>query len=269
MEQTKKEGFPMDFTGKTALITGGASGMGLLCSRCFVEAGGSVLMADVNEAVLAEKVAEMNAIRPGSAAGSVCDVRDYEQVCRARDAAVEHFGSIDLLVNFAGGAEKRMLKSPGSLDFTETPIEVYDWGIDVNLKGQFYFDHAVLKQMKKQMSGVVIHIGSITGEEGCRSNVAYSASKSGAMYGLTKSIAMFGAPYGIRCCCVSPGPVLTREAMANMKTLMGRAAEPQEIVDFILYLASDKAAFITGTNYLIDGGRNILRNKTNTPDAKK
>ena len=81
------------------------------------------------------------------------------------------------------------------------------------------------------------------------------------MNGLTKSLALVGAPYGVRCCCVSPGPGLTRDAMANMKTLLGRAAEPQEIVDLIMYLASDKAAFITGENILIDGGRFIMKNK--------
>ena len=251
----------MEFTGKTALLSGGASGMGFLCGRRFVEAGGNVLLTDINEAVLMEKVAEINAIRPGSAAGVVCDVRDYTQDCHARDEAVRIFGSIDLSVSFAGGAEKRMLRSSYELDFTETPIEVYDWGIDVNLKGQLYFDHAVLKQMKEQKSGVIIHIGSITGEEGCPDNVAYAASKSAAMYGMTKSIAQFGAKFGVRCCAVAPGPVLTREAMANMKTLLGRAAEPDEIVDLILYLASDKASFITGTCFLADGGRNVMFNK--------
>ena len=154
----------------------------------------------------------------------------------------------------------RMLNVYGT-EFPVTPIEVYDWGIDVNLKGQFYFDHAVLKQMREQRSGVIINIGSITGEEGCDSNIAYSASKSAAMNGLTKSVALYGGKYGIRCVCVSPGPVLTRPGMAAMKTLIGRAAEPNEIVDMILYLASDKAAFVTGTNILMDGGRNVLRNK--------
>ena len=75
------------------------------------------------------------------------------------------------------------------------------------------------------------------------------------MYGLTKSLALYGANNGIRVCCVSPGPVMTRQAMAKMKTALGRAAQPEEIVDLIEYLCSDKAAFITGTNYLIDGGR--------------
>ena len=78
------------------------------------------------------------------------------------------------------------------------------------------------------------------------------------MFGLTKSIAQFGAPHGIRCVCVSPGPVLTRAAMAEMKTLLGRAAEPQEIIDLCLYLASEKGQFINGENIMIDGGRNAM-----------
>ena len=247
-----------DFTGKVALLSGAASGMGLLLSRCFVEMGGCVVMTDINPDTLGEKVAELNSIREGSAVGVVCDVRDYGQVCHARDIAVETFGRIDLVSSLAGGAELRMLNVCG-LEFPDVPIDVYDWSIDVNLKGQLYFDHAVLSQMREQGSGVIIHIGSITGEEGCASNVGYATSKSAAMTGLTKSIAEYGAKYGIRCNCVAPGPVMTREAMANMATLMGRAAEPQEIVDLILYLASDHGAFITGINILADGGRNLLK----------
>lgn len=248
----------MNFHEKTAISTGAASGMGLLFAECFVKAGGNVVLSDINAEALNEAVTKVNSIRAGSAIGVVCDVRKYDQVCEVCNKAVETFGSIDVLVNFAGGAETRMLNAGGK-EFPDTPIEVYDWGIDVNLKGQLYFDHAVLKQMRDQKSGVIIHIGSITGEEGCFSNVAYSASKSGAMYGLTKSIALYGGNYGIRCCCVSPGPVLTRPGMATMKTLLGRAAEPQEIIDTVLFLASDKASFITGENILIDGGRNVMK----------
>ena len=119
-----------------------------------------------------------------------------------------------------------------------------------------------MAQMAKQMSGVIVHLGSITGQEGCSKNIAYSASKSALMNGVTKSVALAGAPYNVRCICVAPGPVLTRQAMSKMKTLMGRAAEPQEIVDFILFATSEKGAFMTGTSYLIDGGRDIMRNKT-------
>jgi NAD(P)-dependent dehydrogenase (short-subunit alcohol dehydrogenase family) len=84
----------------------------------------------------------------------------------------------------------------------------------------------------------------------------YGAAKSG-MIGLTKSLALYGAPHGVRSCCVSPGPVLTRPEMARMKTRLGRAAQTQEVTDLILYLCSDKASFITGSNYVIDGGRSI------------
>ena len=244
----------MEFKGKTAISTGAASGMGLLIAQKWVALGGNVVMCDVNEEVLNQNVVEINSKGVGKAIGVICDVRDYEQVCNARDKAVEVFGSIDVMCNFAGGAETRMLRASG--EFPDVPIEVYDWGIDVNLKGQFYFDHAVMKQMREQKSGLIINIGSITGAEGCATNVAYSTSKSGAMGGLTKSLAQYGAKYGIRCVCVSPGPVLTRAAMANMPTLMGRAAEPQEIIDLVLFIASDKGQFINGENILIDGGSN-------------
>jgi NAD(P)-dependent dehydrogenase (short-subunit alcohol dehydrogenase family) len=81
------------------------------------------------------------------------------------------------------------------------------------------------------------------------------------MNGLTKSMAQFGAPYNIRCNCIAPGPVLTRPDMANMKTLAGRAAEPIEIINAFLYLASDEGAFINGETLLMDGGRNVMFNK--------
>ena len=235
--------------------------MGLLFAQCWAAEGGNVLMCDVNEPVLAEKVAEINSKDGGRACGIVCDVRDYEQVCAARDRAIAEFGSIDLMANFAGGTARRMLKVDDSLEFPDVPIDVYDWGIDVNLKGPFYFAHAVMKQMREQKSGLIINIGSITGAEGDGAGTDYPTAKSGLMYGLTKSLAQYGAKYNVRCVCVSPGPVMTRPGMATMKTLVGRGAETQEVVDLMLYLASDKAAFITGEDILIDGGRNILRNK--------
>lgn len=251
----------MDFTGKTAISTGAASGLGLLFSQNFTKLGGNVVLCDVNEKVLNEKVEEINSKGKGKAIGVVCDVRDYEQVCRARDMAVKSFGSIDIMCNFAGGTAVRMLKVDKEKypEFPDVPIDVYDWGIDVNLKGPFYFAHAVLKQMREQKSGLVINIGSITGQEGSEYGMDYSTSKAGLMFGLTKSIAQYGSKYGIRCVCVSPGPVLTRAAMAEMKTLLGRAADPQEIIDLILFIASDKGQFINGENIMIDGGRNAAR----------
>ena len=250
----------MEFKNKVAISTGAASGMGLCFAENWAALGGHVVMCDVNEAVLFEKVAEINAKGCGKAVGVLCDVRDYVQVCAARDRAVQEFGRIDVLCNFAGGTAVRMQKVDRKAcpEFPDVPIEVFDWGIDVNLKGPFYFTHAVLKQMREQKSGLIINLGSITGQEGDKYGMEYPTSKAGLMFGLTKSVAQYGAQYGIRCNCVSPGPVLTRAAMAKMKTLLGRAADPQEIIDLILFLASEKGQFINGENIMIDGGRNAM-----------
>ena len=248
----------MEFKGKTAIVSGAASGMGLLFSQNFATLGGNVVMCDVNEKVLNEKVNEINSKEQGKAIGAVCDVRDYKQVCEARNKAVETFGTIDILTNFAGGTAVRMLNVDPTLEFADIPIDVYDWGIDVNLKGQFYFAHACMKQMREQKSGLIVNIGSITGKEGDGRGMDYPTAKSGVMYGLTKSLAQYGSNYNVRCVCVSPGPVLTRPGMAFMKTLLGRAAEPQEIIDLILFIASEKGQFINGENIMIDGGRNAM-----------
>ena len=248
----------MCFRNMVAISTGAASGMGLLFAENFADLGGNVVMCDVNKEALDEKVAKINEKNGGKAIGIVCDVRDYSQVCAARDA---EFGRIDILANFAGGTAVRMCRVDREKypEFPDVPIEVYDWGIDVNLKGPFYFAHAVLKQMRAQRSGLILNIGSITGAEGDGYGMDYPTSKAGLMYGLTKSIAQFGAKYGIRCVCISPGPVLTRAAMAKMKTMLGRAAEPQEIIDLCLFIASEKGQFINGENIMIDGGRNAMK----------
>ena len=251
----------MDFKNKVAISTGAASGMGLLFAENFAALGGDVVMCDVNEAALHERAAAINERAAGRALAVVCDVRDYAQVCAARDRAVEAFGRIDIVANFAGGTATRVqgvdrTKYP---EFPDVPIEVYDWGIDVNLKGPFYFAHAALKQMREQESGLIINIGSISGAEGDGYGIDYPTSKAALMYGMTKSLAQYGAKHGIRCVCVSPGPVLTRPAMANMQTMLGRAAEPQEIIDLCLFIASDKGQFINGENIMIDGGRNAMK----------
>lgn len=246
-----------DFSGKVAVISGAASGMGLVFSKKFVESGGKIVMSDINKESLDKAVSEVNAINKGAAIGAVCDVRKYEDVKNICDLAVKNFGRIDITVPFAGGAEKRMLGITEP-DFEKVPIEVFDWSIDVNLRSQLYFDHAAFGVMKEQKSGVLMHIGSVTGAEGGSNVPGYSASKSGVMNGLTISMAQLGAQYGIRSVCVSPGPVLTRPGMANMKTPLGRAATPEEIVNAILYYCSEDGSFYTGVNILIDGGRSVM-----------
>jgi 3-oxoacyl-[acyl-carrier protein] reductase len=253
----------MDFTGKVAISTGAASGMGLLFAENFAALGGNVVMCDVNEAVLAEKAAAINALGAGKALAVVCDVCEYEQVRGACEKAINEFGRIDVVANFAGGYGPR-LKGVSSADYPEfpdVPIEVFDWSLNLNLKGPFYFAHAALKHMRRTGGGLIVNIGSITGAEGSDYGMDYPTAKAGLMYGLTKSVAQYGAKYGIRCVCVSPGPVLTRAEMANMKTPLGRAAEPQEIIDLILFIASDKGQFINGENIMIDGGRNAMQRK--------
>ena len=177
----------LDFNNKTAIVTGAASGMGLLFSQNFTSLNGNVVMVDVNENVLNEKVDEINANGKGKAIGVVCDVRDYKQVVAVKDKAVEVFGTIDVMANFAGGTARRVLKHGWDDEFPDVPIEVFDWGLDVNLKGPFYFAHAVLSVMRRQNSGLIINIGSITGAEGDGVGVACGRS------------AGFGA--GRRCAC--------------------------------------------------------------------
>lgn len=249
----------MEFQNKTVLITGAASGMGLLAAKCFAREGASIVLADINKEALDAAAAEVRAITE-NVIGVRTDVTDYEQVVACRDKAVEAFGSIDVLIPCAGGAESRLLGLKGN--FFEFPIEALDFSIKMNLMGALYFDHAVMQQMAKQKSGVIIHIGSISGEEGTSSSLGYATAKSALMTGSLKSVALAGAKFGVRVCCIAPGPVMTRAAMAQMKTLMNYPAEPQEIVDMMLYLASDKARSITGETILMDGGRHIMFNRS-------
>ena len=242
----------MKFSGRVAIISGAASGIGYQAALRLAENGAGVVLTDVNEDAVTDAA---GAIREaaGEAVGMRVDVRCYDEVKAAVELAVERYGSVDILLNSAGGNSRRVFGR--SEPFHELDIEVIDWGLDVNLKGAVYFCHAVLGHMIRQRRGVIINMGSVDGVTGC-SSLDYAAAKS-AMIGLTKGAAVYGAPHGVRACCVSPGPVLTRPGMANMWTRMGRAAEPAEVTKLILYLCSDDAAFISGSNHTIDGARSV------------
>ena len=245
----------IDFTGKTAIITGASSGMGELTAREMARRGAAVVLA-ARSLERIEAIADEIRADGGKALAVKTDVRNFEDIQNAVDKAVAEFGSADITVSFAGGEPARMLKGPR--DFIEQPIELIDWGLQVNGRAPLYMARAVLPQMIKQHGCVIINIGSVTGMEPTRA-IVYSTAKS-ALVGLTRAIATSGAHYGIRCCCVAPGPVLTRAAMAKMETALGRAAEPEEIVELVMFLASDKGSFITGTTYLADCGR-MIRSK--------
>ena len=240
----------IDFTGKTAIITGAGSGMGELTSREMALRGAAIVLADIN-LERADAIAQEIRAAGGRAVAVQTDVRKFDDIQKAVDTAVAEFGSADITVSFAGGEPARMLNGPHN--FIEQSVDLIDWGLQVNGRAPLYMARAVLPQMIKQHGGVIINIGSVSGMEATAA-IVYSTAKS-ALVGLTRSIAKYGAKYGIRCCCVAPGPVLTRAAMSKMQTALGRAADPAEIVELVMYLASDKGAFITGTTYLADGGR--------------
>ena len=247
----------LHFEDKVAVLTGAASGMGLLASKELATAGAKVVMCDVNAEALAREAAALAADPAvaeagGAAVSRLCDVRRWEDAQAAAALALDRFGRIDLLFCFAGGNEARCRDS--RVPFFEQPREVLDWGIDVNLRGPVYLARACMPAMVRQGGGVICLLGSVTGFEGDGSGAMYGASKSG-LFNFAKSLAKAGAPHGVRAFCVSPGPVLTRPGMANLRTLAGRAADPAEIVDFALYLASDRGAFVDGTNHVLDGGR--------------
>ena len=245
---------PIDYTGKTAVITGAGSGMGLCASQELAKLGANVVMCDVNVEAVEMAAAEING---GNAAGRaypcVSDVRKFADAEKAAALALDKTGRIDLLVTFAGGYEPRMCGTCGT-PFYEQPIEVLDWGIDVNLKGPIYFSRACMPAMVKAKSGVICCIGSVTGFEGDGNGAMYGTAKSG-LFNFVKGLAQAGAPHGVRAFCVTPGPVMTRPGMANMKTLQGRQSQPIELVDFVLYLASENGASITGSNHVMDCGR--------------
>lgn len=227
----------MEFKDKVIIISGSSSGIGKKLYDDFKVEGARSIGFDINED-----------------ADYLVDVRDYKMIKDAIEDVIKKYQRIDVVINCAGGNSSRVLNE--NKPFNELSIEAINWGVDVNLRGPIYMARATINQMIKQESGVIVNIGSVSGVTGSSTAIDYSASKSG-LEGLTKSLALLGAPHKVRCVMISPGPVLTRPDMANMPTALNRAADTSEICDLIKYLCSDKASFITGSNYIIDGGRSL------------
>lgn len=245
----------IEFRGKVAVVTGAASGMGLLTSQELARLGATVIMCDLDEARLRQEVARLRSCEVekcgGKAVSCAGDVRRWDDAMRAADEAAK-LGGCDILVTCAGGNEARCCKS--NVPFYEQPQEVIDWGLDVNLKGAVYFARACMPQMVAKKKGVIVCLGSVTGFEGDGVGSMYGTAKSG-LFNFVKGLAIAGGPHNVRALCVTPGPVLTRAAMSGMPTVLGRAGEVRELVDVILFMCSENASFITGTNHVVDGGR--------------
>lgn len=244
---------------KTALVTGAASGIGAAIADVFARAGSHVYVADLDVKGGAEAAARINAAG-GRAEFIALDVTSEEQCQQARERVSARTQRLDVLVNNAGvGHVGTMLQTTGAdLD------RIYA----VNVRGVFNVTKAFLPDMVTRQRGVIINLASIGGVVGIRDRLAYCTSKF-AVVGLTKSLALDHAKDGIRVNCICPGRVETPFVAARLKEYadpqkayqemaatqaLGRMGAPEEIAHAALYLASDEAAFVTGTAFLIDGG---------------
>lgn len=247
-----------DLTGKTAIITGGGSGIGLAIVRTFLNAGARVIVLEWNADSAAEALRAAGADFTRCSVVS-CNVAVQQEVDKAVAAVDER---IHILVNNAG---------VGHIGTAENTVEEdFDRLVQVNIKGVYNCLHAVLPRMKAAGGGVVVNMASIAGSLGLPERFAYSTTK-GAVLAMTYSVAKDFILHGIRCNSISPARVHTpfidgylarnypgREAemFARLEKTqpIGRMGEPDEIALLALYLASDASGFITGTDYPIDGG---------------
>ena len=245
----------MRLEGKVALITGAAHGMGAEEARLFAREGAKVAIADIREDD-ARKVEAEIAEAGGESMVVMLDVSKEDQWETSVAAVVAQFGKLDILVNNAGISES------GERDLGST--ESWDRLMDINAKSVFLGMKHAIPEMERAGGGAIVNISSISGFVGQEAiHPGYNASK-GAVRLVTKAAAVQHAKIGIRVNSVHPGmmpPMLTsfqrgdpnREAM-NAAVPMGREGEPIEVANAVLFLASDEASYITGTELLVDGG---------------
>lgn len=252
---------PFDLTQKIAVVTGGGSGIGSAIASVLAAQGSTVCVLDVNENS-AHATAQSILQNKNKAKAFVCDVTNQQQVIETINKIVQEFSKIDILVNSAGIAHV------GSLE--TTPEADFDRLYQVNVKGTYNAMYAVIPHMKKNKNGVIVNMASVAATVGLANRFAYSMTK-GAVLSMTLTVAKDYVHDGIRCNSISPGRVHTpfvdgflkanypgREAEEYEKLAktqpIGRMGKPEEIAHLALYLCSDEASFITGTDYPIDGG---------------
>ena len=246
---------------KVSIITGGGSGIGKAIATIFAQQGSKVFILELNTSS-SDDVVNALVKKNLHAKGYSCNVANQHEVKATVDAIAKEFGRIDILVNCAGVAHIGKLENTSEADF--------DRLFNVNVKGVYNAMHAAITYMKNQKSGVILNIASVASLVGIADRFAYSMTK-GAVSTMTLSVAKDYVKEGIRCNSISPGRVHTpfvdgflkanypgkEEEMFDKlsKTQpIGRMAKPEEIAHLALYLCSDEASFITGSDYPIDGG---------------
>jgi 2-keto-3-deoxy-L-fuconate dehydrogenase len=250
---------PFDLTGKVAVVTGAGSGIGKAIAIQFARQGARVCLLDLNKAAISEVANEIN---KKSVKDFPCNVSIQSDVIGVFNQIAHEFGRIDILVNSAGIAHVGKLDTTQEADF--------DRLYQVNIKGVYNAMLGAIPHMKKQHQGVILNLASVAAGLGLNERFAYSMTK-GAVLSMTLSVAKDYVQEGIRCNCISPGRVHTpfvdgflksnypgkeKEMFEKLSKTqpIGRMAKPEEIAYLALYLCSDEASFITGTDYPIDGG---------------
>lgn len=245
--------------GRTAWISGGASGIGEATARLFAAEGAAVAIADVVETSGQRVAGEINS-HCGHAVYTSCDVSDSEQIARSIDTAVERFAGLHIVVNCAGIVHVGMLHEYSEAD--------WDRLMGVNLKGIFFSLKHAFPHLSRNKQSYMVNVGSISSHVGQRLTPAYTTSKA-AVLSLTQSIALDYAAYGLRCNCVCPGITDTPMLRHHLSTTpdpdetlrqrvrrvpMNRAMLPDEVARSILYLSCEDSAGVTGTSLVVDGG---------------
>lgn len=240
----------MRFENQCAVITGGAGGVGRATAIRMALEGASVVIADSNYEKAVATAAEIAGLG-GTAIAVLTDVRSGDSVnCMIKEAH-KVFGKVDILVNNAGGSARVIGKKTW---FWEADESTWDWTFGVNLKGQFLCARAVIKEMIERRKGKIVNVASVSGVCGLEEMVDYSAAKSGVI-GMTRALAMEVGRFNVNVNCISPGAIDSWTVAPPQATYLGRGGKPEEVANLICFLASSEADYITGANYLIDGGR--------------